>query len=46
MGTVLWGGFGLWLALNGVLAARLMRRPNRSDVHSPDAVVLPLRQSA
>jgi hypothetical protein len=44
VGTFLWGGFGLWLALNGVLAARLIRRSNQSDENSSEAVVLPLRQ--
>ena len=44
MGTLLWGGLGLWLALNGVLGARLIRRPNRSDVNQSEPVVLPLRQ--
>jgi len=43
VGIFLWGGFGVWLALNGVVAARLIRRSTRSDVNSSDAVVLPLR---
>ena len=44
MVTLLWGGVALWLALNGVVAARLIRRANRSDVGEPEAVVLTLRQ--
>jgi hypothetical protein len=46
VGTFLLGGFGLWLALNGVVAARLMRRPNPSDANLSDSVVLLPRHSA
>lgn len=44
MVTILWGGLGLWLALNGVVAARLIRRADRSGESLSDTVVLPLRQ--
>jgi hypothetical protein len=45
VGTFLWGGVGLWFALNGVVAARLIRRSVRPNVSSSNAVVqLPLRQ--
>ena len=44
MGTFLLGGLGLWLALNGVVAARLIRRTNQSDENLADKIVLTLHQ--
>lgn len=43
MVTILWSGLGLWLALNGVVAARLIHRSSRRDMDLPDTVILPLR---
>jgi hypothetical protein len=43
VGTFLLGGFGLWLALNGVVAARLIRRPNRLNETQSEAEAVVLR---
>ena len=42
---ILLGGLGLWVALNAVIAARLIRRADRSGENLPEAVVLPLRHA-
>ena len=45
VGALLWGGLGLWLALNGAIAMLLVRRTTTPSERSfPGAVVLPLRQ--
>ena len=46
MGTYLLGGFGLWLVLNGVVAARLIRRSIRSNTNASETVVFPFRHQA
>jgi hypothetical protein len=43
MGTLLWGGLGLWFAINGIVATRLINRSVQSDTDS-SAIVRPPRQ--